>query len=66
MTLSNIGNDIPEVLAYGPRDAAKALGISERLLWTITKAGKIPYRRIGKRILYPVRLLQEWLETRDS
>lgn len=66
MTLSNVGNEGPEALAYGPRDAAKALGISERLLWTITKAGNIPYRRIGERILYPVRLLQERLESRDG
>jgi excisionase family DNA binding protein len=53
----------PPTLALSPRGAARALGISERLLWAKTKAGEIPHRRIGKRILYPVHLLREWLES---
>ena len=30
-------------LALRPRDAARALGISERLLWTKTNAHEIPH-----------------------
>lgn len=48
-------------LALRPREAAKALGISARLLWSKTNAGEIPHCRIGRAIVYPVELLREWL-----
>ena len=48
-------------LAVRPKEAAKLLGISERLLWSKTNAGEIPHMRIGKAILYPVDLLRDWL-----
>lgn len=52
----------PEVrLALRPKDAARALGISERLLWSKTHTGEIPHFRIGKAILYPVAVLERWL-----
>ena len=56
---SNDG-DTPR-LSLRPRDAAKALGIGERLLWSKTNAGEIPHLRIGKAVLYPVDALREWL-----
>ena len=34
-------------LALRPREAAKALGISPRLLWQLTKDGHIPCVRVG-------------------
>lgn len=48
-------------LAMRPREAAKALGISERLLWEWTDRGVVPHVRMGKAILYPVDTLREWL-----
>lgn len=48
-------------LALRPREAAKALGVSERLLWQWTHDGAIPHLRVGRTILYPVDMLQEWL-----
>lgn len=49
-------------LALRPRDAAVALGIGERTLWQMTKDGTVPHVRIGKLVVYPVYLLQRWLE----
>ena len=49
-------------LALRPKDAAHAVGISERLLWAKTKSGEIPHCRIGTAVIYPLRLLQEYLE----
>lgn len=49
-------------LALRPRDAARALGLSERTLWGLTKAGKVPVVRIGKAVRYPRHLLLQWLE----
>lgn len=55
-------------LALRSRYAAKALGISERLLWQLTHDGAIPSVRVGsgkrKTILYPVAELQAWLARR--
>jgi excisionase family DNA binding protein len=52
------------VLALRPREAAKALGVSERTLWSWTGDGLIPCVRIGtgRTVLYPVEMLRRWLE----
>lgn len=49
-------------LALRPREAAKALGISERLLWEWTDRGEVPHIRLGKAMLYPVDTLRDWLK----
>ena len=57
--------EVASPLALRPRDAAKALGISPRLLWQLTKDGRIPCVRLGdgkrKTVLYPLADLQAWL-----
>jgi len=52
--------DLP-VLALRPKQAAAALGIGERLLWSKTNAGEIPHVRIGRAVIYPVAALEQWL-----
>ena len=53
-------------LALRPREAAKALGISPRTLWQLTKDGKVPCVRAGtgkhSAKLYPISVLQTWLD----
>jgi len=53
-------------LALRCREAAQALGISERLLWEWTNRGSIPHVRLGKAILYPVDALRDWLRQSQS
>jgi hypothetical protein len=53
-----------EPLALRPRDAARALGISERLLWDWTRTEGVPHVRIGNVVLYPVEVLKNWLATK--
>lgn len=50
------------------RQAAEALAISERKLWSLTKCGKLPHIKIGTKTLYPVETLQQWIHenTRHS
>ena len=48
-------------LAMRLPEAAKALRISERLLWEWTDRGVVPHVRLGKAVLYPVDSLREWL-----
>jgi len=54
--------DTPPRLALRSKEAAKALGISERKLWTLTHEGVVPHVRIGTAILYPVDVLRRWLD----
>lgn len=51
-------------LAMRPKDAAKALGIGERLLWSMTNRGEIPHVKLGKAVLYPIAELERWLSER--
>lgn len=57
--------DLPPPLALRPREAARALGVSARTLWTWTKTGHVPHVRVGdgkrKTTLYPVAELRDWL-----
>jgi excisionase family DNA binding protein len=66
MTTGNIST----TLALRPREAAKALNISARLLWQLTKDGHIPCVRVGtgkrKTVLYPVTVLEAWLASRTE
>jgi excisionase family DNA binding protein len=58
---------VPSLLALRPREAAKALGISPRLLWQWTKDGHVRCVRVGngkrKTVLYAVADLRAWLST---
>ncbi|MFN9368658.1 MAG: helix-turn-helix domain-containing protein [Planctomycetia bacterium] len=51
-------------MALRPREAARALGVSERWLWEQTKAGEIPCTKVGRVTLYPREMLEEWLRRR--
>lgn len=54
-------------LALRPVEAAKAIGISERTLSRLTKAGDVPHVRIGTSVLlYPIPALKSWLEARAA
>ena len=55
------GQDHAHRLALRPKEAALALGIGERLLWSLTNCGEIPHVRLGRAIVYPVDVLREWL-----
>ena len=43
-------------------DAARALAISERMLWERTKRGEIPCVRIGRSVRYSPADLQTWID----
>lgn len=50
-----------ERLLLPPREAARALAISERTLWTFTQAGEIPAIRIGRSVRYDPADLKAWI-----
>ena len=59
-------DDVLSPLVLNAKQAARALGISERLLWTLMKAGEIPHVRIAQRVVFPVRKLEAWLAERTE
>ena len=54
----------PPTLLLTAREAAKALAISEKTLWTLTTPrGSIPAIRVGERSLrYSVAALEKWID----
>lgn len=60
-TAPDSSGNAPQRLGLRPREAAKMLGISERHLWSKTKAGEVPHFRLGRRVIYPVAGLERWL-----
>jgi len=44
------------------REAADFLGISERLLWTLTKEDRIKSTRINRRVLYTQEALRRFID----
>ena len=48
-------------LARRPREAAAALGLSVSTLARLTRAGKLPCVKLGRSVLYPVTMLEEFL-----
>jgi excisionase family DNA binding protein len=54
---------IVETLLLKPADAAKALAISGRKLWSLTAGREIPCVRIGKAVRYSPDDLRAWIES---
>ena len=48
-------------LALRAREAAKAIGVSERTLWSWVETGAVPHVRRGRVVLFPVDALRDWL-----
>jgi len=54
------GQNVPRLL-LSPREAAKALAVCEKTLWSLTKRGEIPAVRIGRAVRYSMDELQAWV-----
>jgi predicted DNA-binding transcriptional regulator AlpA len=57
------GNGTAPKLLLKPREAAAALGLSEKSLWSLTQPrGPIPVVRVGERsVRYSVAALEKWI-----
>jgi len=67
MTHSSFFRQEPPVIAplsLRPREAAAALGLSVSTLARLTKAGELPCVKLGRSVLYPVAMLEEFLRAR--
>ena len=59
--MGKAGEEGPRLLLT-PSDAARALAISSRKLWALTKEGEMPCVRIGRAVRYDVADLQKWVD----
>jgi excisionase family DNA binding protein len=48
-------------LLLDAREAARALSICPRTLHTLTASGRIPAVRLGRRVLYPLAALEQFI-----
>ncbi|MBX7168589.1 MAG: helix-turn-helix domain-containing protein [Pirellulales bacterium] len=49
-------------LLLNAKQAAQALGISPRKLWSLTAGDQIPHVRIDRSVRYSPQALQNWIE----
>lgn len=65
MSTSPIGDTTPsqpEPLLISAEEAAKLLGLSAKLVWSMTKAGELPVVRVRRRTMYSPAALRLWIE----
>ncbi|MEW5934470.1 MAG: helix-turn-helix domain-containing protein [Bacillota bacterium] len=53
-----------ERLAYTAGELAARLGITRKALYGQLAAGRIPHVRVGRRVYFPVRAIEDWLAAR--
>lgn len=50
------------VLLLTSNQAAEALAISPRKLWSMTKSGEVPHLRLGRCVRYSIEDLRRWID----
>jgi excisionase family DNA binding protein len=73
---TGMSTDIPSIvdppagaaltLLLRPREAAKALSISERTLWTLAQRGELRPVRIGRAVAYSIDELRDFIRRRQA
>lgn len=51
-----------ERLTYTPLEASKAAGVSRNTIYEEVNAGRLPARRVGRKILIRKSALEKWLD----
>lgn len=49
---------------YCAKEVAEVIGLSVSTVRKLTREGELPHIRVGRRILYPVTAIHEWLLTK--
>ena len=56
----------PKKLCFNAFELAMNTGLSLSFIRKMTREGRIPYLRVGRRILYPISEIEKWLATSIS
>ena len=54
-----------ERLGFSKKEAAGMLGLSESMVHNLTKSGQLPCKHVGRRVLYSMDTLRDFLNSRD-
>lgn len=54
-------NTRPIRLTLRPKEAAEALGVSERTLRELLRTGEIPYAKVSRAVLIPVQGIEDFI-----
>ncbi len=49
-------------LAVNAEELSKLIGLSTDTIYTLKSQGRIPYIKIGRRVLFPVEGIKKWLD----
>ncbi len=60
------GLGVVRKLTYSVPEAAEAIGISPWTYYRKAAEGALPVRKVGRRQVVPIKLLEEWVEGRAS
>jgi excisionase family DNA binding protein len=60
------GREAQPPLLMSLKEAAQALSLSERTIWTLVHTGELPHVRVGRRLLFSRAALQSWIERQES
>lgn len=63
-TQSNSGGD--GRLLWSLKQAAQALSLSERTVWSMVNVGSLPHLRIGRRLLFSRAAIQLWIDQQQQ
>ena len=55
-----------EKLALNVDEVSELLGISPRLVFKLTKEKKLPHKKLGKRLVYPLAAIRRYLDDPDT
>jgi len=56
----------PSVILLRPKEAAQALALSPRKLWSLTACGAVPCVRIDRSVRYDPNDLRVWIESKKG
>lgn len=55
-----------EQKVYSTQDVAKILGVSKEHIHRQIRAGHFPHKRVGRRVVIPCKLFEDWLAETDQ
>lgn len=66
MNPSSSNTHSTECKVYSTQDVAEILGVSKEHIHRQIRAGLMPHKRVGRRVVIPCALFEQWLSKSDS
>ena len=60
--MDSIQEQLNNRLTLNVDELAKIIGLSKWTIYTLSCQGKIPHVKVGRRVLFPVKAIEKWLD----